>query len=214
MRHVDVYISYVLLALVLCFFLISFFKNKQSTSYKRILLFLVVMASIEIVSYYYHNKGNNLFLSHIYFYIRFLILSFFYRSLLKKAQIKVVDFSLLLISIIFILYHIGGLFDVYKITAFHPFEVFICSVPIIFFAGLHAFNSIEVKLKFMYVNFGLLIYLSVSTLIFICAYVLNAGGSSRMVVRYLWNFNTIFWIVCLLLFIIEWWKNYRVKTTT
>lgn len=171
------------------------------------------MAGVEILSKYYYYKGNNLFLSHFYFILRFLTLSFFYRSLLKNTQLKIVDFSLVCCLTFFVLYHLGGFFDFYNIKAFHPFEVFTCSVPIILFAGLHVYNSIENRLNFIYVNFGLLLYMTVSTLIFISAYVLNAGDSSQFVVVHLWDLNTIFWIICLLLFNIEWWKNYRIKTT-
>ena len=214
MRHLDVYVSYILLALALSFFLIGYFKRIQSASYKRILLFLIIMACVEMINYYYYRKGSNLFLSHAYFFLRFLALSFFYRSLLKKAQLKLVDFFLIFCPLVFILYHLGGIFSFYNIIPFHPFEVFVLSAPIILFAGLHTYNSIENRLNFIYVNFGLLIYMTVGTLVFIAAYVLNSGESSKLVVRYLWNLNSIFWIVCLLLFIFEWWKNYRIKTTT
>ncbi|TCK67635.1 hypothetical protein DFQ05_1414 [Winogradskyella wandonensis] len=212
MDKLDTYISYFLLGLSFILFATTYLANKKSKYYNRFLVFLLTMISIELASSYYYRQGNNLFLSHIYFFVRFLTLSFFYRALLYEFQKRIVDIVFVIVSVIFVFYHVGGYMDYYHVSAFNPFEVFVCSVPICIYSVLHVYNSLENKMVFAYINYGLLIYITVSTLLFITGFVLNNNENvSKKLALFMWNLNSVFWIICLLLFIVEWWKNYRPK---
>ncbi|SHG71641.1 hypothetical protein SAMN05444148_0789 [Winogradskyella jejuensis] len=212
MDYLLSYISDALTVIVFILYLISYKKNSRSKRYIIFFTFLSVILIISSITSYYHSLGkNNLFISHFYFSLRFLTLSLFYMVLLFGKQKKTVSVTLKLVIPLLTIYYLGGLLGYYNIVAFHPFEVFICSFPISVFAVMYTYNAIEQKLPYMYVNIGLLIYITISTLLFILAYVLNSEESTKYIAGYLWSLNAIFWNICLLLFVVEWWKNFRVK---
>ena len=60
----------------------------------------------------------------------------------------------------------------------------------------------------MYINAGILIYLTTSTLIFILGDYLS--GISNAAVKNIWFINAVLYVTYLVLIFIEWWKNFRV----
>jgi hypothetical protein len=110
---------------------------------------------------------TNLFLSHFYFGLQFLILSLFYYSLLKeKFQRKVIVVLIILcLSFLVIQYSLNW----NLIYTFNLFEIFITSLPLIIYATFHLYNLLNEKKEFYYINIGLLIYLFGSTVVFLTA---------------------------------------------
>ncbi|WP_452224921.1 hypothetical protein [Lacinutrix chionoecetis] len=165
-----------------------------------VLTFIVLTSSIMIVLL--DDEPNNLFLSHFYFIFQFVFLSLFYRELFTRNQVKYVHIiSGLVIAVLVIQYATKpSLF--YK---FNLLEILITSFPLILYSILHLYNSLTKLGKFMFINAGVLIYLSASTLIFILGDFLSQLDGKH-VVRYIWFINKILYVGYLLLILTEWRK--------
>lgn len=134
-------------------------------------MFLVQIASHVMVKMHM----TNLFLSHFYFGLQFLILSFFYYSLLKeRVQRRVIVVLLILcMSLLTVQYSL----DWNLFFKFNLFEIFITSLPLIIYATFHLYNLLNEKKQFYYINIGLLIYLFGSTIVFLTANLLLSLNS-------------------------------------
>jgi len=150
-------------------------------------------------------KEHNLFLSHYYFILQFIFLSLFNRTLFKNSQKKLVIVLLItVITVLAIQYLIWP--EIY--FKFNTTEVFITSVPIVVYSMIHLYNSLHNPPKYMYINAGVLIYITKSTLIFILGDYLSSSASGA--VNNIWFINKILYVIYLLLILTEWWKNFRV----
>jgi len=152
-------------------------------------------------------KLPNLYLSHIYFGSQFIFLSFFYRSLfIKKLQKRLVDVVLLMVF--------GSLciqygFNPNLFNKFNLFEIVVCSFPLVVYAIIHLFNALTIKGGFMYLNIGVILYLTSSTLIFILGDYLAGVRVKSLMVRSVWFVNKMLYVVYLLLIYIEWHKSFK-----
>lgn len=118
---------------------------------------------------------TNLFLSHFYFGLQFLILSFFYYSLLKERVQRKVIVALLILCLILLTVQYS--LDWNLFFKFNLFEIFITSLPLIIYATFHLYNLLNEKKQFYYINIGLLIYLFGSTIVFLTANLLLSLNS-------------------------------------
>lgn len=206
------FLIYSLLGLNTILYLIRYRENNKSKAYCFFLIYLIGMSIISAISKYLVNfRINNLFWSHVYFITQFIILSFFYHNLLFGRQKKLVKIILTLV-----IFSLGLLFylkemEYYLLNPFDPIEVFICSVPIIIYAIMHLYNSLSSKLNYIYINSGILIYLSVSTLVFTLNNYFNNIEGFDDLLNLLWDSNRIFLVVFYSLILIEWFKSFRNK---
>ncbi|WP_246020814.1 hypothetical protein [Flavobacterium humi] len=150
---------------------------------------------------------NNLFLSHFYFIIQFIILSFFYITILtEEYQKKIVKIGLALgLSALGIQYAINK--DAFY--SFNLFEIFITSFLLIIYATLYFYNLLNEKRKFYYINMGILIYLFGSTVLFLAGNLVATLVSKTN--RITWILNAFLYIVYQLFVWIEWQKNFSHK---
>lgn len=156
-----------------------------------------------------HNKYQNISMSHYYFILQFIFLSFFYLEILVlPIQRKIIKIGLTIIPIILIIQYI---LNSKLIFIFNIFEVFVCSFSIVIYATFHFYNMLNEKRLFYYINSGILIYLFGSTIIFLSGNVIimKANGLGQ----YLADINVYLYIFYLTMIFIEWKKNYS-KTTT
>lgn len=124
-------------------------------------MFAVQLASILVVKIYH----NNLFISHFYFVLQFLILSFFYYFLMKeKIQKKTIMLLNIACSLLLVIQYS---IDPKLFYTFNLFEIFITSLPLIIYSTFHLYNLLNEKKEFYYINIGLLIYLFGSTIVFL-----------------------------------------------
>lgn len=161
--------------------------------------YIVIELLIHIVTAILHYKGiNNLIISHLYFISQFILLSLFYKSLFSYRQKQFVNVLLFGIPPI-----IGVHFYYYpeKIWTFNVLEIFLTSIPLIIYSIIHLYNSLTRKKVFLYVNVGVLMYLSSSTLIFILGDLLTS--MNRTMVLDIWMINKFLYIGYLILFIME-----------
>lgn len=159
-----IYIGYAILFINCILLLIGF--PKKSLPFRLFALYSVAMFAVQITALILVKMHIvNLFLSHFYFGLQFLILSFFYYYLLKEKRQKKIIILLLIVcsSLLVVQYAI----DWSLFFKFSLFEIFITSLPLIIYATFHLYNLLNEEKKFYYINIGLLIYLFGSTVIFL-----------------------------------------------
>jgi hypothetical protein len=148
----------------------------------------VQLASIIVV----RMNFENLFLSHFYFGLQFLILSFFYYYLMKDHfQRKTIKISLIVcLAALGIQYAL----DWSLFFKFSLLEIFITSLPLIIFATFHLYNLLNEEKKYYYITTGLLIYLFGSTIVFLTANLL-ISLKSRIAFEQIYNLNVYLYVV-------------------
>lgn len=186
------------------------FNKTASRPIRIITIYLICYFLIEtLVRIHAANGWNNHYLSHLFFIPQFIILSFFYKSLFKKNQKKIVNAVLLIVmSILIIQYFINPeLFLTYN-----PLEVLLTCSPIVAYTILHLYNSLTKKGELMYINTGILFYISFTTLLFILYKFINSTNISFNR-QPIYLINKILVIGYMLLFLVEYklsiWKSIK-----
>lgn len=201
MLNLFAYIGYFLLFINIILFN-NFYLNKKK-ALKIFILYLGVTFIIQVVSnVFFQLKINNLFISHFYFIGQFIILSFFYFTILKENyQKKIVQIGF--ISCLLIL-GIHYLIDSSKFYKFDLFEIFITSFLVIIYATFHLYNLLNEKKEFYYLSLGILLYLYGSTILFLVGNI--TALLSFKYAEIPWILNSVLYIV-FQLFICREWKE-------
>ncbi|XLS30631.1 hypothetical protein ACJD0Z_07345 [Flavobacteriaceae bacterium M23B6Z8] len=92
---------------------------------------------------------------------------------------------------------------------FNLFEVFITSIFLIIYAGIHYYNMLSHQKKFVFINAGVLIYLMSSSLLFIGGNLLIK--SNREVTKWIWIINAVMYLIYQLLIFVEWKRTYSIR---
>lgn len=152
-------------------------------------LMLVVQISSKVL---FLLNTNNIFLSHFYFILQFVTLSYFYYILLKnRLQQKVILFFTVIASLALIIeYSVSPK----TFFTFNLLEIFITSLPIIVYATFHLYNLLNESKKFYYISLGILIYLFGSTVIFLTGNLFLALDSNYLF-RLVWSFNVYLYVM-------------------
>ena len=186
----------------------SYLKNKNKVV-EYLAIYLVLSFCFSIASklvVVYHEELNieksNLFLTHFFFISQFICLSLFYNFLFTKNQKY---YQLIISALVFVALLIQYSTNTNLFNKFNLLEILITSLPLIMYSIFHLYNSLGKKGKFMYVNAGVLVYLSVSTLVFILGNLLNTVD--RSLSSNIWFLNRVFYVGYLILFLIEWKKS-------
>jgi hypothetical protein len=152
------------------------------------------------------NPNSNFFLSHYYFVIQFILLSLFYRELLKNTILKkIVSFNLVIILLIlsFQYYQTSSLY-----WKFNYFEIESTSIILILYSIIYFYENLKGTYRYFYFCLGLTFYLTSSCLIFL-------SGNTELVFFKepfyfdIWIFNSLFFIMYQI-FIYKEWK-YLIK---
>ncbi|WP_055447563.1 hypothetical protein [Lacinutrix mariniflava] len=187
----------------------TYYKTKKNTALAYfatylILTFCILSLSIIIVEYF--GVKNNLFLSHFYFLFQFIFLSLFYKCLFTKKQKNWVNIIFGLVALVLSIQYFNNssLF-----TKFNLLEILLTSLPLVLYSIIHLYNSLGRTRKYMYINSAVLIYLSVSALIFILANLIITIDDALSI--NVWFLNKVFYVGYLILILIEWktslWKT-------
>lgn len=161
-----------------------------------------------IVSLFQFFNMNNLFLSHFYFILQFILLSCFYLNLnMNDLQKRIIKISLFFcIALLVIQYTL----DAEQFFKFNLFEIFITSFLIIIYAVFYLYNLLDQKeKKFYYINLGIIIYLFGSTVLFLAGDLLTLYAL-RLEIS-IWILNALLFIVYQILIFVEWKKNFSLK---
>lgn len=199
MNELVANVGYVLLVINLVLFFIGF--SKYGKAYKIFTFYLMVMFVIQmIVNIMNYMKSNNLFLSHFYFILQFLLLSFFYLDLLKNdLQRKVIKFFMIFCPLVLLLQYC---IDDQVFFRFNLFEIFITSFLLIIYSTMYLYNMLNEPRLFYYVNIGILIYLFGSTVLFLTGNIMSKLNSSLN--QYTWVLNSVLYVVYQLFIFYEW----------
>lgn len=189
-------------------YLKAFAKNNRA--YKIFTIYLIVVGLIALLMYLViklFEYQSNLFLSHWYFILQFVLLSLFYRELLKFKWI----YYILALSLFFLGYQYvsdPGLYNRYNALGMVSTQI-----VIVFYALLYMYRSLSAKKEFTIVNIGIFVYLMASSLIFASG---NLVFNIEVPVEFsdlLANINTVLYLAFQILIFVEWWKNYSVQRT-
>ncbi|MBG6062859.1 hypothetical protein IWX83_002662 [Flavobacterium sp. CG_9.1] len=206
MINLFINIGYVFLLINLILFIKGFsIRGKAFRVFTSYLLFVFV---IQITSGVFFNFAiNNLFLSHFYFVGQFVFLSFFYLTIIKNSfQKRVIErglvFGLCLLGIQY------G-YNPSVFFRFNLFEIFVTSFLLIIFATFHLYNLLGKNKEFYYVNLGILIYLSGSTVLFLVGNLMTS--LSPKLNKIPWILNAVLYIVYQIFILVEWKKSFSKK---
>lgn len=190
---------------------LQFFKgfSKNGKAFKIFAFYLILMFFTQIsVSTLKLLSINNLFLSHFYFIIQFIMLSCFYLNLnMNDLQKRIIKISLFFcIALLVIQYTL----DAEQFFKFNLFEIFITSFLIIIYAVFYLYNLLDQKeKKFYYINLGIIIYLFGSTVLFLAGDLLTLYAL-RLEIS-IWVLNALLFIIYQILIFVEWKKSFSLK---
>lgn len=206
--NLIIYTGLILLLANAVLFTVSF-KHNKSSDYQCFMIYMWCMVLVEIFVYSLFFQGiNNLFLSHIYFILQFILLSLFYIKILLPNNVKTILKILLITTpVIMVLQYV---LDYKKIFIFNTIEILTCSLSLALYAILFLYQSLGTKEKtWLFFSSGILIYLVSSSLVFLGGNYLLEKFLWKGFVAKLWVANNIIYIIYQVLITIEWYKNFR-----
>lgn len=207
MFKILAYIGYFFLLINLLLFSSQFFK--ESKAYKIFTIYLALVLVIQVwAETLSQQRSSNLFLSHFYFIGQLVLLSFFYKSILKQngAQPKIVFGSSLLVLLII---GVQFIFDVSLFFRFNLLEIVVSSLVLIMLASFHFYNLLNEKKEFYYLNIGILIYLLGSTILFLVGNLMTTLSPALNQIP--WIINSILYIIYQFFILFDWKERYSRK---
>lgn len=178
--------------------------RENSMVFKIFTNYLLFILIIQLITGYMRwHKMPNIYFSHFYFIGQFVFLSLFYILLEKKKKLRKVQKIILCIGLVAIgIYYIKYPEAYFK---FNPFEIIITSIPLIVYSFYFFIKKIEsIDKKYIYINSGIFLYLSCSTLLFI------AGNIENTTLKItIWYSNISLYLIYQILVFVEWFKNHR-----
>lgn len=176
-------------------------KKKHDTHYKLLSWYLAALAVVEVCCNILGilKPNSNFFLSHIYFNIQFILLSYFYYRLIHRAFLKKA-----IVGIAVILWLILGWQYTYTPSLFWQFNLFeISSISfiIIGYSLFYIYQNLGVSATYYYFSIGLILYLLCSSVIFLSGNMDLVFNQSPYID--IWIFNSLFYIVFQLLILRE-----------
>lgn len=179
----------------------------QNKAFKIFTLHLILIGILQIAQVYVIKvlkMESNLFLSHYYFILQFILLSLFYYQLLRFKWIYV----LLAITMVFLAYqYIDNPALYYR---YNTFGMIVTFLVIILYALLYLYKSLQGKMQFTIANIALFIYLSSTVLIFASGNLAFDLEISPEMYRLLFDLNQYLFLAFQILIFVEWWKNYSI----
>lgn len=197
------------LTLSVLFFSYSYFKNKTG-NVLYLVIYLVCMLLTNAMSYISSELNlNNLFISHIYFWIQFIIISLLFRSLITSRIPKIIiHFFLITVPLVLMVQYIWKPEIFLKLNLL---EIILCSLPLCSFSVMYLFQSLESKSKkWLFFSTGIFIYLLCSTIVFVAIDTFYQKFSKMPFWgRNFWIINNIVYLLYLILILVEWFVNLR-----
>jgi len=199
MNELVANLGYLLLVINMVLFFIGF--SKSGRAYRIFAVYLAIMFVIQMVANIMsYMSFNNLFVSHFYFILQFIVLSLFYLELLNtNTQRKTVRLFLVICPLVLMLQYFNDADIFFK---FNLFEIFITSFLLIIYSTFYLYNMLNTKRLFYYVNIGILIYLFGSTVLFLTGNIMTKLNSSLN--DHTWVLNSALYIVYQLFILYEW----------
>jgi hypothetical protein len=200
-------IGNILLFLNLVLFVKCF--SGQGKPFTIFTFYLALMFLIQMSSSMMSRFGiNNLYLSHFYFIGQFFVLGLFYGTIFKTKKLKKDTLAIGIIGLAII--GVEYIFDPSQFFKFNIFEIFITSLLVMIFAVIHLYNMLSEKKEFYYINWGIIIYLFGSTILFITGNLIVT--LNREYTKLPWILNAFLYIIYQLFITYEWYSNFSKRT--
>ncbi|MFP3834186.1 hypothetical protein [Chryseobacterium sp. SIMBA_028] len=180
--------------------------SHSGRAYAFFISYLAWILICEIVFYVLnYQRINNLFFSHYYLIVQFLLLGLFFHEILtEKYQKNIARFLLVGIPSVLIVQYI---IDPEKYYVFNLFEIFVTSYSLIILALFHLYNILDIEKKYNYISLGLLLYLISSTVIFLSGNLYTVMNTNLH--REIWVFNVVMFIIYQLFIFAEYFFSRR-----
>lgn len=189
--------------------------KRFSTPFRRLCYFLIWNLLIEISARTFTYMGhNNLPLLHLYTLGEFVLLSWFYKSLMSKPRIFQDKFGLFLaIGGILI---IGNSFFFQSIFGFNAIAKTAVQITIISYAVLYFYHltetqpfSRDIEKSLRLINSAIIVYYSGSLFIFMCSQI---SFDNSELYEFFWAFNAVLNLIFQLLILWGIWRVTFLKT--
>lgn len=180
-------------------------KTKKKT-HTILMIYLMTIFGVQIYSAWLAFNGNyNLHISHFYFILQLLLLSYFYYTICTQQIQKIlIKYSTLVCFIILSIQYIIHPETYFK---FNNLEIFLTSFLLIVYTLFHFYNLLSAKKSFLFFNIGLFFYLFSSTVLFLVGnllVILDIGSIN-------FDINNILFIIFQVFVFMEWIKLYFKK---
>ena len=192
---------YLTSALLCLLYFIGFFRNGKAYKIFTIYLFGVLLIDFISSKLWKWFGIYNIFTSHFYELFQFVMLSYFYATLLKTKQQLYLLYSLLIVLPIFLLSRY--LFNPRMFFEYSLLETYLTTIPIIIYGVMHLYNNLNETKAFQYANIGILLYLFCSTFIFLL-YELNNTFQIRSFNDFIIDINIVLQFIKFSFFFIQW----------
>jgi len=195
------YLGYIVLAINTFIYFKSY--RDKSVAFKIFSFYLILCLLIQLTTSVFRlYKIDNLFLSHFYFIGQFVLMSLFFKQLLKGIAIKkMISIVLILVLIFSGFYYI---IDPFRFLKFNIYEIAATSIPLIVYSFVFFIQRVNKSEKTnLYINSGFFLYLLCSTLLF------TTGNIEASIKRFIWYSNVTLYLLYQILIFIEWYKHFR-----
>lgn len=193
-------------ALVLAFiYLLGFFKHRKT--YKVFTIYLVLIALIQYGAFYVgrgHLRENNLYFSHFYYLVQFVLLTVFYSRLLKRTWLYYILIGVLVYAAF------GFISDPSSFYGFNATGMTLTHALIALYSILYLYKCISNNGEFVIASCGIFLYLLSSTLIFSARGLASGLDISDDSIVLISNMNKVLYLIMLALLLYEWIKNYSI----
>jgi len=198
------YISFCLSIAYPLLYLRSFDRNNKAfkifTCYILAIGIIQVLSRIVIKVFYFE---SNLFLSHYYFILQFVLLSLFYHQLLNKRWI----FYILGIVLVLLAAQYMGEPGLYY--RYNSIGMFATQVTLVMYALIYMYQGLAGRKQFTIVNVGIFFYLLSSSLIFASGNLVFDINVPESFSDLLVEINKVLYLLFQILIFTEWYQNYR-----
>lgn len=165
-------------------------------------LVTVIQISAFVIGKVFHQP--NLFLSHLYFIVQFIFLSWFYSLLLKSVWPR----GILILGLLLIGYQYID--DSELFFRYNAMGMATSHIIIVVYAVLFLYRSLNGSKIFVTATIGIFLYLLSSALIFASGNLVFNFSENTMFT--LINVNRVLTLVYHILIFTEWYKNFRSKS--
>jgi len=161
----TLYLPILILSINALLFVLLAGKTKKKT-HSILMVYLLVVFGVQIYSSWLAFNGNyNLHISHFYFILQLLVLSYFYYTICTQQFQKIlIKYSTLVCFIILSIQYVINPETYFK---FNNLEIFLTSYLLIVYTLFHFYNLLSAKKSFLFFNIGLFFYLFSSTVLFL-----------------------------------------------
>ncbi len=178
----------------------------KSKAFKFFTFYLVFISLIQILLFYFSIvKMNSIFLFHFYFIGQFVLLSLFYKELLKMKYLDWISIAVLLYLGIDYLLNPNLFFE------YHTYGVLITQGVVVFYSLIFFYRSLSRQNEFIYINTGILIYFMTSILFFGSGNLILRLGFTKDFQKLFGVINDVLYLLFQILIFIEWYRNYKIK---